>query len=168
MTSRLSKFRLLLAGLVAAAIAGPAIAQGCVQPNERQAFDMRVLQSQLMVAALSCGRDNDYNAFVRKYQRDLSGSYSTLQSHYRRSGANGQRDMDQFITQVANAHSQDGIRQGSLFCANVTPLFALAMAQPNAAALSEVLVERNVLNPLTTPACPDRPTAPARRSNPAR
>ena len=164
MISRLAKFRLLLAGLCAVAIAGPAIAQRCVQPSERQAFDMRVLQSQLMVAALSCGRDNDYNAFVRKYQRDLSSSYSTLQSHYRRAGANGQRDMDQFITGVANAHSQDGIRQGSLFCANVTPLFALAMAQTSAAGLSDVMIERNVLNPLTTPACPDRPATPARRT----
>jgi len=164
MISRLAKFRLLLAGLGAVAIAGPAIAQRCVQASERQAFDMRVLQSQLMVAALSCGRDNDYNAFVRKYQRDLSSSYSTLQSHYRRAGANGQRDMDQFITGVANAHSQDGIRQGSLFCANVTPLFALAMAQTSAAGLSDVMIERNVLNPLTTPACPDRPATPARRT----
>ncbi len=164
MASRLSKLRLLLAGLGAVAIGGPAIAQSCVQASERTAFEVRALQSQLMVAALSCNQDNAYNAFVRKFQRDLAGSYSAIQTHYRRSGANGQRNLDQYITGLANAHSQDGIRQGSQFCPNIAPLFAVAMTKSDIAGLAEVVAERNVLNPLETPTCPDRPATPARRN----
>ncbi|MCZ8149565.1 MAG: hypothetical protein O9325_17160, partial [Roseomonas sp.] len=64
---RKTSFRLLIGGL-AALVAGPAIAQTCLQPAERTAFDVRALQSKLMVAALSCSQDAAYNAFVRKFQ----------------------------------------------------------------------------------------------------
>ncbi|MGG5809948.1 hypothetical protein [Falsiroseomonas sp. CW058] len=169
MTMRPTTFRLLLAGL-AAGVAGPAIAQSCVQSAERTAFEVRALQSQLMVAALACQRDGDYNAFVRKFQGELAGSYRTIQSHFRRTAGGGaQRELDGFITTLANAQSQDGIRQGSQFCGTVGPLFQLALAQSNAAALADLTADRNVLNPLTTPACPASAAAPAAASRqPAR
>lgn len=160
---RKTGFRLLLGGL-AALMAGPAIAQSCLQPAERTAFDVRALQSKLMVTALACGRDADYNAFVRKFQGELAASYRGIQGHFRRTAGNAhQRELDGFITQLANAHSQDGIRAGSQFCPLSTPLFELALAQTTAQGLSEFTQERNVLNPLTTPACPAAaPAAPAR------
>jgi hypothetical protein len=161
----MTRFRLLLGGL-AAVIAGPAIAQSCVQPAERTAFEVRALQSQLMVAALACGRDNDYNAFVRKFQGDLAASYRGIQSHFRRTGPRShQRDLDGFITQLANDHSQDGIRAGSHYCPLVAPLFPLALAQDSVQGLAELAVERNVLNPLAAPTCP--PAAPTRSTRPA-
>lgn len=163
MILRNKTLRTTLAALGAVMFAAPALAQACVQPAERTAFEIRALQSQLMVAALSCNRDGDYNSFVRKFQADLAGSYRTIQAHYRRTGGNSQREMDGFITALANAHSQDGIRQGSRFCPNITPLFTMALSQSNAAALAELVQERNVLNPLETATCPDRP-APARRA----
>jgi hypothetical protein len=163
MILRNKTFRTTLAALGAVLFAGPALAQACVQPAERAAFDLRALQSQLMVAALSCNRDSDYNSFVRKFQADLAGSYRTIQTHYRRASRNSQREMDGFITGLANAHSQDGIRQGSQFCPNVTPLFGMALSQSNAAALADLVHERNVLNPLDATTCPER-AAPARRT----
>jgi hypothetical protein len=159
-----TSFRLLLGGL-AAITAGPAIAQSCLQPAERAAFDVRALQSQLMVGALSCNQDAGYNDFVRKFQGDLASSYRTIQSHFRRTaGGANQRELDSYITTLANAHSQDGIRAGSQFCSMVTPLFPLALAQPNGAALAAFSQERNVLNPLATPECGTSATA---RSTPA-
>ncbi len=159
--------RLLLAG-AAVAIGGPAIAQSCVQSNERTAFELRALQSQLMVAAITCQRDADYNAFVRKFQGELGGAYNTIRTHFRRTGgAQGQRALDGYITTLANEQSQDGIRQGSRFCQNITPLFQAALAQSSASALVEMSLERNVLNPHDAAACPERPapaaTTPARR-----
>jgi hypothetical protein len=170
MTSAKPTLRLLIAGAAAIGIAGPAIAQSCVPASERAAFDVRALQSQLMVAALTCNRDADYNAFVRKFQRDLAGSYNTIQGHFRRTAGGGhQRALDGFITQLANEQSQDGIRQGSQFCPNVTPLFQVALAQPNVASLAELTVDRNVLNPMSAPACPDRAaTTVAARSSSTR
>ncbi|WP_270935778.1 hypothetical protein [Falsiroseomonas oryzae] len=163
----MTSFRLLLGGL-AAVIAGPAIAQSCVQSAERTAFDVRALQSQLMVAALACGKDTEYNAFVRKFQGDLAASYRGIAAHYRRTaGGSAQRDLDQYITQLANAQSQDGIRAGSHYCPLVTPLFQQALAQSNAQGLAELAMERNVLNPLATPDCAATPArAPA--STPSR
>lgn len=152
-TGRRTGFGWLLGGLALLA-AGPAIAQSCVQPAERAAFEVRALQSQLMVAALTCNRDNDYNAFVRKFQADLGASYRTIQGHFRRTAGGGhQRAMDGFITQLANEQSQEGVRAGSHFCRLVTPLFQAALAQNNVQALAELSVERNVLNPLAAPTC---------------
>ncbi|NKE45820.1 hypothetical protein HB662_13600 [Roseomonas frigidaquae] len=157
--------RLLLAG-AAMAIGGPAIAQSCVQASERTAFELRALQSQLMVAAITCQRDGDYNAFVRKFQGDLGGAYNTIRTHFRRTaGAQGQRALDGYITTLANEQSQDGIRQGSRFCQNITPLFQAALSQSNASALAEMSMERNVLNPHDAETCTER-AAPA-RSRPA-
>jgi hypothetical protein len=164
---RKTSFRLLIGGL-AALVAGPAIAQTCVQPAERAAFDVRALQSQLMVAALSCNQDAAYNAFVRKFQGELTGAYRGVQGHFRRTaGGAHQRELDSFITQMANAQSQDQIRSGSQYCPMMTPIFGLAMAQPNVEALAAFSQERNVLNPLTTPECGTSAAAPARSTRPA-
>lgn len=170
---RKTSLRLLIGGL-AAFVAGPAIAQSCVQPAERAAFEVRALQSQLMVAALSCSQDAAYNAFVRKFQGDLTSAYRGVQGHFRRTaGGAHQRELDSFITQMANAQSQDQIRSGSQYCPLMTPIFALAMAQPNKDSLAAFAQERNVLNPLTTPDCGAAPAAataatPARPATPPR
>lgn len=162
--------RLLLAGF-AAAIAGPAIAQSCVQGADRTAFEVRALQSQLMVAALTCARDEDYNAFVRKFQGELGGAYRSIQGHFRRTAGGGhQRALDGYITTLANEQSQDGIRQGSRFCQNVGPLFQAALAQSSTSSLAEMSMERNVLNPFEAPVCAERAatTTSARRPAAAR
>ena len=165
-TRRKTSFRVLLGGL-AALTAGPAFAQACLQPAEQTAFHVRALQSQLMVAALACGRDADYNAFVRKFQRDLQGAYNGIQSHYRRtSRAAAQRELDNYITVLANAQSQDSIRAGSHYCPLVTPLFQVALSRTDVASLAEMSAERNLLNPVSTTtvcaATPARSTTPAR------
>jgi len=141
--------RFLAAGLAAALLASPAVAQTCVQPAEKAAFDVRALQSQLMVAALTCGQEDQYNAFVNRYKNELGGAYRGINAHYRRTaGARGQSSLDGYITQLANAQSQDGIRQGSNFCRNVAPLFTAALAVPaNSEALATLAVQNNLSNP---------------------
>ncbi len=160
--SQVKKGSALLAGIMAASIAGPAVAQSCMRPAEHTAFNLRTLQSQLMVAALACNGDAEYNNFVRRFQGDLAGAYREIQGYFRRTaGGSHQRALDGFITTLANSHSEDGIRQGSNFCANVTPLFRVAMSQTSAASLAELAVERNLVNPHTASTCPDQPTRPA-------
>lgn len=158
---RQTSLRVLIGGL-AALMAAPAIAQTCVQDAERAAFDVRALQSKLMVVALACGQDNAYNAFVRRHQGDLAASYNRVQGYFRRSaGSSHQRELDGFITQMANAHSQEQIRAGSQYCPMMAPLFALATAQPNVQALAAFSQERNVLNPLGAQDCAEAAAAPA-------
>lgn len=157
----MTAFQRLLAGVALAAIALPAAAQTCLQSAEKTAMDVRALQSQLMVAALSCGQHDQYNAFVTRYQKDLGGAYRQVTAHFRRvHGAGGQRQLDSYITTLANAQSQEGIRQGSLFCQNVAPLFQQAMSQGSLADLATLSVAQKVTNPYDAQACP----APALRT----
>jgi hypothetical protein len=163
--------RTLVAGLAAAAIATPVLADSCLQPAERTAMEVRALQSQLMVAALACGQTDQYNAFVTRNQRDLGDAYRTVTAHFKRVHGNvqGQRQLDGYITQLANAQSQDGIDQGTFFCPNVTPLFKQALAEGGLTRLASLSYQSNVVVPYqldtcnaTTPAV--RQTTPARRT----
>jgi hypothetical protein len=155
--------RSLLAG-VSALVMFPAIAsaQVCVQPAEKVAFDIRALQSQLMVAALSCGLQDDYNAFVRKYQNEVATAFRGVAGHFRRTaGSQHQRELDQYITQLANGQSQMSIARGSFFCREQAPLFQAAMTATSPADLAQISVSRQVHQVLTTPECPARPTRQA-------
>jgi hypothetical protein len=164
MTMRPTAFRLLLAG-IAAAVTGPAIAQSCIQSAERTAFDVRALQSQLQVAALAC-RDqgypqfeSQYRSFVQKFQSEFQAPARSLQGYFRRTGGNNHaRELDGYITNLANAQMQDGLRQGSQFCSLIGPLFTVALAQSNAQGLAEVSADRNLLNIMANPSCPATPT----------
>lgn len=149
--------RLLAAGLVAAAIATPALAQNaCVQPAEQTAFQVRALQSQLMVAALSCApNDNtfaaNYRQFLDRYKPQVDQAFRTMQAHYRRTagaGNRGERALDQHVTTLANINNQDGTRQGSLFCSNAATLFQQALAAPSDMnALAGIAQANNLANP---------------------
>ncbi|MFC7610041.1 hypothetical protein [Teichococcus aestuarii] len=87
-----------------------------------------------------------------------------MAAHFRRvHGAGGQRQLDQFITTLANAQSQEGIRQGSHFCQNAAPLFQQALAaKPDLAGLAALSSGQAVPNPYSPAACPVR-TAQAPR-----
>lgn len=154
--------RRLLAG-VAALLLVPSIAsaqQACLQPAEKTAFDIRALQSQLLVAALACGQHDDYNAFVRKNQTELATAFRNLGAYFRRTaGAQHQRQLDQYITELANSQSRMSIDRGSFFCREQIPLFQAAMAANGPAELSQVSVTRQVHQSLSAQACP----APAPR-----
>lgn len=159
--------RSFLAG-VAAAMLLPSIASaaGCVQPAEKIAFDIRALQSQLMVAALSCGQQDDYNAFVRKYQNEVATAFRNVAGHFRRTaGSQHQRELDQYITQLANGQSQMSIARGSFFCREQAPLFQAAMTATSPAELAQVSVSRQVHQVLTTPECPATPARQTRQAS---
>ncbi|MDB5413496.1 MAG: hypothetical protein JWR10_1831 [Rubritepida sp.] len=153
--------RNLLGGLTAVMLLpGIASAQSvCVQPAEKTAFDIRALQSQLMVVALTCGQQDAYNTFVTRFQGDLGNAFRGVAGHFRRtSGARSQRLLDEYITSLANGQSQVGISQGSLFCRNQAPIFAQAMAATSPADLALLSLAREVPQALTTPDCAVRAT----------
>jgi hypothetical protein len=145
--------------------ASAASRQACMQPAEKTAFDIRALQSQLLVAALACGQHDNYNAFVRKNQAELGTAFRTLATYFRRTqGAQHQRQLDQYITELANSQSRVSIDRGSFFCNEQGPLFQAAMAANGANELSQVSVTRQVHQALSAPVC----TAPAPRQSPQR
>ena len=173
--------RILAAGFAAAVVATPVLADSCLQPTERTGMEVRALQSQLMVAALACNKTDQYNAFVTRYQRDLGDAYKSVTSHFKRVHGNvqGQKQLDIYITQLANAQSQDGIDQGSFFCTNVAPLFQQALAQQGGmTTLASLSTQSNVVIPYGLDTCSGataaaapastKAAAPARRASRAR
>lgn len=151
----------LAAGLIFAAAtlpAGDALAQAarrapaCLQPGEQTAFQTRALQSQLMVVAITCGNQDDYNRFVTTNQADLAAAYRTVERHFTRVGS-GRRGTDAFITDLANRQSQIAITQGTLFCQNQTPLFQQVSALRGQQALAQFSAQRQIPNQYEPPPC---------------
>ena len=66
--------------VVAALAGGQAIAADCARPQELHALNTRVLQTELMVAALACGYQAGYNRFVGAFRHDLIEQGGTLRA----------------------------------------------------------------------------------------
>ncbi len=113
-----------LAGLAwAAATVSPALAR-CSNPADRAVFDVVGLKSEMMVLAISCKRNDDYNAFVRKYQALLTRADADLGRFFARIyGRGGQRAQDAYVTALANGQADEGMRLGSDFCPHNAAVF---------------------------------------------
>ncbi len=104
-----------------------ALAQ-CATTAERTALAARVLQSELMVAALSCKQQPAYNAFVVKFKDELVASGHTLRAFFTRThGRSGNRELNAFITQMANEASFRSLREGA-FCESAPQRFDEALS----------------------------------------
>ncbi len=88
--------------------------------KEIEAIAFRHLQTELMVAALSCGREeyrSKYNTFVRRYRPALRRNGRTLRAIFKRNfGSSGKRRLDAYVTRLANEASVRSM-QRSEFCA---------------------------------------------------
>ena len=116
-----------IAGLTLMAT-GPAVALMCASPSEQSALDARVLQTELMVAALTCGQQTHYNAFVTKFRDPLTARGQTLRQLFKREyGVAATRRLDNFITRLANEASYRSLMQGTSYCTATASQFATAM-----------------------------------------
>jgi hypothetical protein len=86
----------------------------------QQAFNVISLKSALMVAALSCGDQAKYDAFMTKFQPHILAEQRVMDAYfYKASGPYSGRKMeDNFVTLLANNQSVSGIAQGRTFCLN--------------------------------------------------
>ena len=161
----MTKTRTFIAAICGIAIAGPALADGCLRPEERSALDVRALQSYLMVSALQCRQAEPYNQFMRRFGGDLANANRTAAVHFTRTyGGQGRTRQDSFNTTLANEHSEDAIRSGSFFCTDATALFAQALATPSSD-LAKFAVERNIPQSYTPGECGATPARPAARAS---
>jgi hypothetical protein len=110
--------------------AGPASAAvTCLSPAEVRASAVRQLQTELMVATLSCAKHpsasltDRYNAFVRKFGKDLAANADVLRAYFARAYGKGQaKQFDAYITALANEASQRSMGQDQL-CESMPPVF---------------------------------------------
>lgn len=167
--------------------AGPAAAAVCANSSEREALDTRVLQTELVVAALSCGENQRYKAFVGRFENELIKRAGVMKKYFQRShGGRANKEMNQFVTSLANEASQRSLAESATFCAGATKLFEdlmkvepkelvkFASARPTAATHDVPLCGQAKREPVTVqasatapkPAAPTRTAAAAPRSQP--
>jgi hypothetical protein len=109
------------AGLFAAQVsAGPM----CAHAHEQTALNTSVLRAELMVAALSCGRHTHYNAFVTKFNGDLTEQGYLLRAFFQRQYGNAaEQYLNRFVTRLANDESKRSIAGRTQFCTAASALF---------------------------------------------
>jgi hypothetical protein len=112
----------ILAGVAVAAlsVSQPRSAMSApLTPREQAAFDVRFLQTEFMVAALSCGRPDFqafYNTFVTRFGAPLKRHADELKVHFTKEyGKQGANKLDSYATKLANEASLRSMRQVT-FC----------------------------------------------------
>ena len=110
--------------LLAAPVSSRAADFQCVSSEEAEAFQLRQLQSRLMVAGLSCNQSIAYNDFVRHFQPRLAAAGVSLKGYFQRTGG-GEPALNQHITAVANVAGLSRAEAPEDFCANTWTMFLL-------------------------------------------
>ena len=162
--------RIPLSALVAAGLLTSHLAAAqCVHPTDSAAFDVTGLKSQLMVTALTCNATERYNAFIVKYRPDLVSQDRSLHGYFSRAyGRSATKRHDDYITQLANSQSQNGVKQGTLFCGRNMAIFDEVMALRGGSELPDFAAAKAGTQPVSLTGCgaaPERATtrSPARR-----
>ena len=124
--------RVALAGFVAAAapVAYANDTARCASAEEADAFQLRALQSRLMVAALSCNQQTAYDTFVEKFRPRLASAGHMLQGYYTRTGG-GETALNRYVTSLANAAGLSRAEQPDDFCSDTWTMFLLLQDEPD-------------------------------------
>jgi hypothetical protein len=131
-TPSILKLACAFTALSAAAVASPAQAFQPRDTHEVNAVNVRILQSEMMVAALTCNMHTRYNTVVVRYQGELVSHARVLKKMFRRDhGARAQSELDGFVTQLANDASIRSIRERQTFCTNATKMFSSILSGEN-------------------------------------
>ena len=127
---RLARMIVLALGVFALSGLGSAEAgETCAASSDQKALHARVLQTELMVAALQCQSHAEYNAFVRKFQKQLVSRGKSLRSMFnRRHGGSGASELNALVTRLANEASQRSMAGHVGFCQQARLVFAEAQA----------------------------------------
>ncbi|MGI4748073.1 MAG: hypothetical protein ACRYGI_18540 [Janthinobacterium lividum] len=161
-----TKGRAILAGLAATLLTSQAFAAGqCGMSSARQAFDVQGLKSELMVTALSCNVQDRYNAFIEKFRPDLTAQEVALNGYFRATyGRGAQTAHDDYITQLANAQSERGLKAGVAFCQQRVSMFDEVAVLDNASDLGGYAEAKDIVQPASYETC----AAPSSLDHPAR
>lgn len=103
---------------------GTAFAKSCASDADYAALSLRVLQSDLLVAGLRCRKASKYNDFVTRFKTELKSNGGTLKKYYsKRYGGGGKRQLDLFVTRLANDSSRRAGTDTHGYCRQVPGLF---------------------------------------------
>lgn len=150
--------RAVLLVAVAAIAVGPAVAAKkkpaappCVKDKVLTAFQMRMLQTELVVGALSCKMTPRYNEFVTSYKPDLMTAHRALMKFFGRESR-----LEDYKSKTANESSQRSLANITEFCLYSSALYdkLLGPEKPNLAQFvaAEPVANRHGQNVCGTPA----------------
>lgn len=92
--------------------------------NEPMSIQVRKLQTKMMVAALSCDMRSEYNTFVTTYRPELTRHGTDLQTHFSRNFGNShKKQLNSFVTSLANEASAASLADHAGYCAEVAALY---------------------------------------------
>jgi len=119
----------------------------------QQAFNVIGLKSALMVGALSCGQQDEYDAFMNMYHPLVLDDQHAVDAYFRRIGGRyaGQVKEDSFVTLLANNQTMGGIGQGGVFCLNNEAEFKTVMSLGTPDALEAFVTDNTPEGPVTMP-----------------
>lgn len=118
-----------VAGLVSIVGIGAADAIEPRNARETAAVNARLLQTEMMVAALACDLRPQYNQAVRTFEKELVGHGKVLRKMFRRNhGAAAQRHLDKYITRLANEASARSNYDRATYCRTAAALFGDVLA----------------------------------------
>ena len=123
----LKQFRSKGFGIAAAAVVALGVSSAhaaCTSQKDMAAYHMRQLQTDLMVASLNCNLHDRYNAFVDRFNPELTRNGKHLKVSFReRFGATAKSELNAYVTTLANMSSLDSIQAGAKYCKNSAKAF---------------------------------------------
>jgi hypothetical protein len=108
----------------------------------QQAFNVIALKSALMVAALTCNQQDQYDQFMTEFQPHVLAEQHVMDAYFKRGGGYyGQAKEDDFVTLLANNQSVSGISQGAMFCLNNSAEYKAVLALRTATDLDSFVTD---------------------------
>jgi hypothetical protein len=133
----------------------------CASLADQSAFEVQALRSELMVLATGCHDDEQYNAFIHRFQSDLQANERLINAYFQhRYGRAGQTEHDRFVTELANAMSRQGSDLGGDFCPRNGLIFNEVLALNSPAELTDFAAGKNLV-PATIEICSPAASGPA-------
>lgn len=115
--------RAVLLAAASVLIVGPAVAAKqkappCIKDKVLASFQIRMLQTELVVGALSCKLTPRYNEFVTNYRDELMGAHKVLMRHFGRESR-----LEDYKSKTANEASQRSLANITQFCLYTSALY---------------------------------------------
>jgi hypothetical protein len=133
----------------------------CASLSDQTAFEVQALRSELVVLATGCHGDDNYNAFMRRYQSDMQANERAISAYFQhRYGRAGQTEHDRFVTELANAMSRQGSDLGGDFCPRNGLIFNEVLALESPKQLADFAAGKNLI-PASVDVCTPMPAGSA-------
>lgn len=112
-----------IAAVTAGLLGSHAADAACARSTELSGLQARVLQTELMVAALSCDEAARYNSFVNRFRNELMVESKRMQGYFSRvHGGRAGKVINAFVTELANNSSQRSLTESASFCPHAAAL----------------------------------------------